>query len=150
MTDYFEKSLRENNVWHRFAEGRTKSAKEAAETTGIGISSIVKTLIFEADSSIVAVIAPAACRVSTKKLKALFNSRDAKLASPEKVLEITGYEAGAVPPFFHKSRLRTIADKKILPMEKAWAGGGTTTRLVELKISDIIRFSSAEIADIVA
>lgn len=144
----FEKFLDENKIWHRFAEGRAKSAKEASETTGVPIENIIKTLAFEAGDEIYLVIAPAISRVSTKKLKKLLNLRDTKLASPEKVKEATGYEAGEVPPVGHKHKLRAFIDKKVLDLDVAWAGGGSLTRIVELNISDIMRFAEPLIADV--
>lgn len=144
----FEAFLKENSIWHRFAEGEAKSAREASENTGVPLERIIKTLVFEAGDDFCLVIAKAENKVSTRKLKKLLGLLDTKLASPEKVKEATGYEAGAVPPIGHKKKLRIVMDKHVLEMEKAWAGGGTVTMLVELKISDIIKFAGPVVADV--
>jgi prolyl-tRNA editing enzyme YbaK/EbsC (Cys-tRNA(Pro) deacylase) len=144
----FGKFLEENSIVHRFKESRdTKSSRDAADTTGVALDSIIKTLVFEAGECCL-VIARAPDRVSTRKLKKLLGVPDAKLASPARVLEETGYEAGAVPPFGHSKKLRTILDRKVLGMEHAWAGGGTKTRIVELKIGDVMKFAAPEVADV--
>lgn len=144
----FEHFLEKNEIWHRFAESHsTKSAREAAESTGVPFENIIKTLAFETQDEVYLVIAKAVDRVSTKKLKKLLNISDTRLASPDKVKEATGYEVGAVPPIGHKN-LRIFMDEKVLDMETAWAGGGKTTRVVELKVSDIVKFSDPIIADV--
>lgn len=145
----FEHFLEKNGIWHKFAESHsTRSAKEAAEGTGVPFESIIKTLAFETADEVYLVIARATDRVSTKKLKKLLNISDTRLASPEKVKEATGYEAGAVPPIVCAKKLRILMDEKVLQMETAWAGGGKTTRVVKLKVSDIVKFSDPMIADI--
>ncbi len=143
-----EHFLEKNGIWHRFAESHsTKSAKEAADIAGVPFEKIIKTLAFEMQDEVYLVIAKAVDRVSTKKLKKLLNISDTRLASPDKVKEATGYEVGAVPPIGHKN-LRIFMDEKVLDMETAWAGGGKTNRVVELKVADVVKFSEPLIADV--
>lgn len=144
----FETFLEKNGIWHRFAEGRTRSAKEASETTGVPLDRIIKTLAFESENGIFLVIARAVDRVSTRKLKKLLHLSDTKLASPEAVKDSVGYEVGEVPPIGHENKMRTLMDEKVLDMETAWAGGGALTRIVELRVADIIRFAEPVIADV--
>lgn len=143
-----EHFLEKNNIWHQFKESHsTKSAREAADNAGVPFEKIIKTLAFETADETYLVIARAVDRVSTKKLKKLLNVSDTRLASPDKIKESTGYEVGAVPPIGH-SNLRIFMDEKVLDMQKAWAGGGKTNRVVELNIEDVIKFSQPTIADI--
>ncbi len=144
----FEYFLEKNGIWHRFAESHsTKSAREAADNAGVPFEKIIKTLAFETQDEVYLVIAKAVDRVSTKKLKKLLNISDTRLASAAKVKEATGYEVGAVPPI-GLSDLRIFMDEKVLDMQTAWAGGGKTNRIVELRIEDVIKFSQPTIADV--
>ena len=144
----FEHFLEKNGIWHQFKESHsTKSAREAADNAGVPYDKIIKTLVFETADEVYLVIARAVDRVSTRKLKKLLSVSDTRLASPDKVKESTGYEVGAVPPIGHRN-LRIFMDEKVLDMQTAWAGGGATNRVIELKIEDVIKFSQPTIADV--
>ena len=62
---HFEEFLRKNSIWHNFRESHsTRSAHEAAESTGVPFGSIIKTLVFEAQDEVYLVIARAESKVS--------------------------------------------------------------------------------------
>jgi prolyl-tRNA editing enzyme YbaK/EbsC (Cys-tRNA(Pro) deacylase) len=64
------------------------------------------------------------------------------------VLEISGYEVGAMPPFGHRQPLTTLIDPGVLKLPEAYAGGGAENALVWLAPLEILRATGAKILDL--
>ncbi len=71
-----------------------------------------------------------------------------RLAPPEVVLNLTGFAVGTVPPFGHRTQLRTLLDPRVLAFDEIFAGGGTQHSLVRLNPQDIDKITQAEIVDL--
>ncbi len=128
----------------------TPTVEAAAQAVHAENDQIVKTLVFVVQDQPLAAIACGTAPVSQRKLAARFGvgRKRVKLASAAQVLEITGYPAGAVPPFGHQTPLPTLLDPRVLEYEEVYAGGGAENALVRLKSADILHITSAEIEDL--
>ena len=94
-----------------------------------------------------------ACGISSINRRAIaeiyqVGKKRVKLASPEKVLEISGYEVGAMPPFGHRQLLTTLIDPRVLELTEAYAGGGAENALIRLNPQEIKRVTSANTVDL--
>lgn len=142
--------LRQSKIEFQFLEKRsTHHATEASMATDIPLDRIMKTLVFiNQDSKPLIAMVRADCNVSRHKLEACSHSKSVKLASDEIAEKITGYPTGGIPPVGHKKKLPVYLDQRVLSNEYAWCGGGVRTRLVKLKVQDIIRLASPKVCDI--
>jgi prolyl-tRNA editing enzyme YbaK/EbsC (Cys-tRNA(Pro) deacylase) len=101
----------------------TPTVLEAARALGVEPSDIIKSVAFESkDGTVVLVIAPGDRRIDTGQVAQLTNLERLKIASAARVLEITGYPAGGVPPIGHPESLRVLMDATLL--ERAELGSG--------------------------
>jgi prolyl-tRNA editing enzyme YbaK/EbsC (Cys-tRNA(Pro) deacylase) len=73
-----------------------------------------------------------------------------KLASPEEVRSISGYEVGAMPPFGHRQPLPTLLDCRVLDLPVVYAGGGDENAMLRLDPQEIVRISGAAVMDLCA
>jgi prolyl-tRNA editing enzyme YbaK/EbsC (Cys-tRNA(Pro) deacylase) len=73
-----------------------------------------------------------------------------KLADAAAVLAITGFRVGTVPPFGHKTRLRTLIEASVLAQPEIYGGGGGLDVLLHLAPAEIIRLTHAETVNVVA
>jgi prolyl-tRNA editing enzyme YbaK/EbsC (Cys-tRNA(Pro) deacylase) len=64
------------------------------------------------------------------------------------VLEISGYEVGAMPPFGHRRPLITLIDNRVLELPEAYAGGGAENALIRLNPQEIQRVTGAKALDL--
>jgi Cys-tRNA(Pro)/Cys-tRNA(Cys) deacylase len=64
------------------------------------------------------------------------------------VKSLTGYEAGALPPFGHRKPIRTVIDPKVMVFERVYGGGGAINALLEMDPQDIKRLTNAEVVDV--
>jgi prolyl-tRNA editing enzyme YbaK/EbsC (Cys-tRNA(Pro) deacylase) len=128
----------------------TPTVETAAQAVGTHVEQIIKSILFLADEQPVLAIA---CGLSHIQRRAIADflgvgKKRIKLASPEKVLEISGYEVGAMPPFGHRQPLKTVIDQRVLGFNDAYAGGGAENVLLHLNPQDILRATGAKVLDL--
>lgn len=130
----------------------TPTVETAARAIDAPTDRIVKSLLFLADQEPVLVIANGIARVERKLLANYLgiSPKRLKIGSLEQVLLVTGYPAGALPPFGHKQKLRTILETSVLGQAVVYAGGGGNRALMRLRVTELQRVVGAETADLMA
>jgi prolyl-tRNA editing enzyme YbaK/EbsC (Cys-tRNA(Pro) deacylase) len=88
--------------------------------------------------------------IDRRAIARLYNvgRKQVKLAEPELVQQISGYEVGAMPPFGHLEALPTLLDQRVLEHPYVFAGGGAENALVRLNPQDILRVAGAKVTDL--
>ena len=122
-----------------------KTVEQAVKATGSRPRQIIKSLLFisEKDGPIL-VIVDGESKVDLNKLAKIFGK--VRLATPEEVKQITGFEVGAVPPVGVK--VKTIVDPKVLENKFVIGGGGRIDRLSKLNPEKIVEYQKAMIVDV--
>ncbi len=145
-----EAYLQENSVWHRFIEKpETIHTADASLKTGIDLHKITKSLVVINEDKIpFLAIIPGDCKLSFNKMKNATESKKIRMATPEEAERCSGYLPGATPMVHHKLEMSVIVDKKIAKYDTVYGGGGIRTKLLEMKVSDVIRLNKAAVADI--
>jgi prolyl-tRNA editing enzyme YbaK/EbsC (Cys-tRNA(Pro) deacylase) len=128
----------------------TPTVESAALAVGTEVDQIIKSILFIADEHPVLAIA---CGLSSIQRRAIadllgIGKKRVKLATVEMVLEISGYEVGAMPPFGHRQPLNTLVDRRVLNYSDAYAGGGAENVLLHLNPQDILRVTGAQVLDL--
>lgn len=77
-------------------DGRTSA--EAAAALGVDASAVIKTLVLETDRGWAVAILAGDERLDFRATATQLGCRRVKLASPQRVRELTGYDVGGVPP----------------------------------------------------
>jgi prolyl-tRNA editing enzyme YbaK/EbsC (Cys-tRNA(Pro) deacylase) len=126
----------------------TPTVETAAQAVGAQTAQIIKSVLFllGAEQPLLAV-ASGTARIDYRLIADHCGTsrRRVKLADAAAVLRITGYPAGAVPPFGHPAPLRTLIDPLVLQQPLIYAGGGDDHALLRLHPADIRRVTSAEV-----
>jgi prolyl-tRNA editing enzyme YbaK/EbsC (Cys-tRNA(Pro) deacylase) len=128
----------------------TPTVEAAAQAVCADPEQIIKSILFMVDETPVLVIACGKSTISRRAIADLYGvgKKRVKLATPEMVLEISGYEVGAMPPFGHHQLLTTLIDSKVLHLAEAYAGGGAENALVCLNPREILRVTGAKVLDL--
>lgn len=125
------------------------TSEQAAAIRGVALRSGVKAIVFKISSgTFVMALVRGDHRVDAKKLASLLNVKNAKLASPGEVLEITGCEIGSVHPFGNLFGLDVYMDKSILENGEANFSAGLHTKSIVMSRQDMVRLINPAIADI--
>lgn len=130
-----------------FLEG-TPTAVDAANAVGASLGQIVKSLVFDCDGQPVVALVPGDRRADPRKVAAAAGAEKAKVAGPDRVLEVTGFEAGAVAPFPLPQVDRVFMDPRLLRHERVWIGAGSRRHMASLPPSEFVRLSRARPADV--
>ncbi len=128
----------------------TPTVETAAQALGVGTEQVAKSLLFLVDGRPYLVIGYGTGRVDVKKIAAHFGvaRKRVKLADAGTVLAITGYLAGAVPPFGHKQPLPTLLDPGILSLPALYAGGGDLNAMLRIAPAELQRVTAAQIVPV--
>jgi prolyl-tRNA editing enzyme YbaK/EbsC (Cys-tRNA(Pro) deacylase) len=130
-----------------FAVG-TPTAVDAANAVGCSLAQIVKSLVLDCDGRPVVALVPGDRRGDPAKIAAAVGAARAKVAGPDRVLEVTGFEAGAVAPFPLPQVDRVLIDPRLLRYDILWIGAGSQRHLASLPPSELVRLSRAETVDV--
>jgi prolyl-tRNA editing enzyme YbaK/EbsC (Cys-tRNA(Pro) deacylase) len=127
----------------------TPTAEDAAEAAGADLAQIVKSMVFVCDGAPVVALVPGDRRADREKIAAAVGGTRARVATPEEVLEATGFEAGAVAPFPLPSVRHVFIDQTLLAHEHVWIGAGSPNHLARLRPADLAQLAKARQMDAV-
>jgi Cys-tRNA(Pro) deacylase len=128
-------------------EEDTPTVPDAARALGVEEEQVIKSLVFLVDGQATLVIANGARKVEDRKVARHFGvgRKRAKMARPEQALDITGYVVGAMPPFGHQIRLRTVVDPDVIAQLEIFGGGGEINAMLRLTPEELLRVTGAQI-----
>ena len=115
----------------------SKTAQLAADALGVPVEEVVKSLVFLLDDRPCMALVTGDATVDTEALARAAGADRVKLARGQEVLELTGYQPGAVPPCALDSGLPVIADPRVFAQDVVYCGGGTTTTMLKIRSADL-------------
>jgi len=147
-----EEFLTRKGLWHRFLEkAETVHTKDAAQAAGIGLSRVTKNLVSAtAEGGYALLVLPGDRRVNLTEAAKALGTRSVRLVPFEKAESISGYPPGGTPTVGHRTPMRVVFDSCLLGYKTFYCGGGTRTRLVELKTREVLEATKAIVAEICA
>ena len=131
----------------RFPEG-TKTAQDAANTIGVSLGQIVKSLVFAVDGEIVMAFVSGANQLDEKKLAQAAGGLKCSRVDADAVREATGFPIGGVPPFGHSTQLRVFVDPDLLQYDEVWAAAGTWNDNFGANPNDIVRVAGGVVTEL--
>ena len=145
-----ETRLKSSGVWYRFLDKQeTVHTADASRATEIDLNRITKNLVCRTtDGRYALLVIPGDRRVSLQRAAQALNTSNVQLLNFREAEEVSGYPPGGTPSVCHKTRLEVVIDKPVLSHETLFCGGGTRTKLLELRTEDVLRLSQAISADI--
>jgi prolyl-tRNA editing enzyme YbaK/EbsC (Cys-tRNA(Pro) deacylase) len=105
------------DVTVRMLPGSARTAVQAAESIGVQVGQIVKSLVFLRDQDPVLVLCAGDRRVDADRL-GLVSAR------ADRVRELTGFAIGGIPPLGHAQPLPTLIDASLRRFDVVWAAAG--------------------------
>ncbi|MFA4668934.1 YbaK/EbsC family protein [Pyrococcus kukulkanii] len=121
-----------------------KTVAQAVKATGVSPRQVIKSLVLISKRGPILAIVDGESKVSLEKVKQHFG--EVRLATPEEVREITGFEVGGVPPV--GINIKTVVDSRVLENEFVIGGGGRIDKLCKLDPRKIVEYQKAEIIEI--
>ncbi len=126
-----------------------RSLEQAAAERSLAPDQIVRSLLFRLDSeAYVLVLAAGPKQVSWPALRRALGVTRLTTATPEEVVQVTGYHPGTVSPLGLRRSVRILADRRLLRQNRVSIGAGIPNAGVELPTADLIRLTGAELVDL--
>jgi prolyl-tRNA editing enzyme YbaK/EbsC (Cys-tRNA(Pro) deacylase) len=128
----------------------TPTVEIAAQALGVRVDQIVKSILFLVRGQPVLAITCGTAYIDRRAIATYYGMghKRIKLASPEEVRSISGYEVGAMPPFGHRQPLPTLLDRHVLDLPEVYAGGGEENAMLRLNPQEIPNATTAVIMDL--
>ncbi|MFN3737721.1 YbaK/EbsC family protein [Hydrogenophaga sp.] len=129
-----------------------RTAQQAADTLGVALGQIAKSIIFrrKSDERAVLVVTSGDLRVDEKKVQAIVCAEGGKLgrADAEFVKAKTGFSIGGVSPLAHAEEPVTLIDERLFRFDVVWAAAGHPHAVFPLTPDQLQRYTGAPVADV--
>ncbi|HET6313964.1 MAG TPA: YbaK/EbsC family protein [Chloroflexia bacterium] len=134
----------------RFPATTEKGAANVAHALGYRERQMVKTLIFEIDTGEkVLVMLGGDQNAISGHLKKALGSRNIRLASPEVVLDTTGYVIGSIPPFhWQPEGFRSFIDAALMQEPVLGVGAGRWGEEIIITPDLLVQVSRAQVVNL--
>ena len=110
---------------------------QTARELGVDEHSVIKTLIFKADSSLICVLMHGDKEASTKELSRLINVKKIDPADEKTSMNTTGYQFGGTSPFGHRREIPVYIEESIMALESIYINGGKRGFIIKMNPTDI-------------
>ena len=152
MSDHDEnlkRYMQEKNISaeHLVFDESTRSVAEAAKAAGVTPQDFVKNIcMIASDGSLIVGIVKGEDRVSTSRVAKFLDVAEVRIATPEEILERTGYPCGGTPSYGYPARF--LIDERVLQKEIIYTGGGSVNSLVRIRSTDLLRANGGQVVRI--
>lgn len=126
----------------------THNSELAAQTLGVKVGQIAKTILLLVDESPVIVVISGDKRVDFKKVKALRGGKRVRLGGPEDVVAHTGFKVGAVSPVALPDGIPVYQDLSLRRFERIYPAAGETNNMFVSTPDELLSLTSAREMDL--
>lgn len=120
------------------------SVAEAARAVNASPQELVKNIcLLDSEGGLITAIVKGEDRVSVSRIAKTLQREGLRLATPEEILEKTGYPCGGTPSFGYQAMF--LIDPKVMERELVFTGGGSETSLVKIRTEELVRANQGTI-----
>jgi Cys-tRNA(Pro) deacylase len=117
-----------------------RSLEQAAEERNQSREQIIRSILFRlGEGEFVMVLMPGGSQVSWRNLRQFLGRSRVSMASTNEVIQVTGYDLGAVSPFGLPTPLRILVDEGICKFENISLGSGVRNIAIMMRCDDLLR-----------
>ncbi len=129
----------------------TRTAEEAASQCGCGVAQIVKSLVFQGETSgrLYLFLVSGVNQLDLAKAAALAGE-PLKRADPRHIRDETGFAIGGVSPIGHRIAIPAFADETLLGFDRVWAAAGAHDAVFAAEPKALVAAAKAQAAKLAA
>lgn len=121
---------------------------EAAQVLGVPPEQVFKTLLTLVDGVLTVAVVPVTGQLDLKALASAVGGKKAAMAPKPDAERATGYVVGGISPLGQRSAHPTVIDETVWLFDTVFVSGGRRGLDVELAPDDLVRLTSATVADV--
>ena len=129
-------------------DSSARTALEAASSLDCDVGAIVKSLLFRTENTFTLFLVSGDKKASLNKIKKTLNIKDASMASPDDVKNITGYTIGGVSPVGHLNKIEILIDHSLARFKNLYAAAGHPNCVFKTNFDDLKKITKGSIEDI--
>ena len=129
-------------------DSSARTALEAASSLDCDVGAIVKSLLFRTENTFTLFLVSGDKKASLNKIKKTLNIKDASMASPDDVKNITGYTIGGVSPVGHLNKIEILIDHSLARFKNLYAAAGHPNCVFKTNFDDLKKITNGSIEDI--
>lgn len=129
-------------------DSSTHTSELAAQTLGVTVGQIAKTLVFVADGEPVLVVTCGDVKVNTKLLAKQVGCKKIRFADSQTVAEQTGFPPGGVSPVGLLRELPVYVDQSLYEYDVVYAAAGTANSALPVTPDRLRQVTGAQIVDV--
>ncbi|WP_246615498.1 aminoacyl-tRNA deacylase [Clostridium thailandense] len=144
-----KKYMMENNIdaEQYIYESTCHTVEEAASAANASPKEIVKSIcLIDNGGNLIVGIVRGEDRVSTSRVAKALNIETPKIATPEEILDKTGYICGGVPSFGYEGIF--LIDPKVMENDLIYTGGGSPYSLTKISTKILQQINKGQIVRI--
>ncbi len=141
-----KKFMHQNNIKgeHLTFSQSCHSVEEAARAIhGVPEDFIKSICMIDKNGNVIVAIVRGDHRASTSRVAKALTIERPRIATPEEILEKTGYPSGGVPPFGFDAVF--LIDSKVMETETVYGGGGSENSLIKISTKELQRVNNGRI-----
>lgn len=131
-----------------FFDKSTENSLKASETLGVAQGQIAKSILFLVDGMPLLIVISGDKKVDEKKIKKIKSAKKVRMARPEEVYEITGFEVGGVSPVGHKSKLEVYIDESLKRYDEIYPAAGESNNMFPTNFSELIELTNGIVVNV--
>lgn len=129
---------------HLFFEQSCHSVAEAARAVNALPEDFVKNIcLLDSAGYLITAIVKGEDRVSVSRTARALQREGLRLATPEEILEKTGYPCGGTPSFGYQALF--LIDPRVMERAIVFTGGGSETSLIKIRTAELARANQGKI-----
>ena len=142
--------LLERGVAHEIVQlpALSGTARHAAALLGVSPQEVVKSVLLDTDGGPVVCLVPGDRRVDPAGLAAALGCAEPVPCAAPRVVSVTGYRPGALPPCGLDGDLPVVADPAVFDLPVVYCGGGATTTMLKIRSADLRAMLAPRVAAI--
>lgn len=127
----------------------TRTSEEAAQQCGCSVAQIMKSLIFQGETTeqLYLFLLQGSSRLSLAKAEDLTGEK-LKRADPRLIRDRTGFAIGGVSPIGHTAPVPAFAEEALLKHDAVWAAAGAHDAVFRAEPGKLLAVAKATVADI--
>jgi prolyl-tRNA editing enzyme YbaK/EbsC (Cys-tRNA(Pro) deacylase) len=144
--------LLEQGVAHEIVHlpALSSTARRTAALLGVPLREVVTCVLLDTERGPVVCLVPGDAHVDRALVRAELGCDHVTPVTADRVVALTGYRPGALPPCGLAADLPTVADAAVFELPVVYCGGGTTTTVVKLRSADLRDALGVRVAAIAA
>lgn len=128
-------------------DASTATSEMAAQALGVEVGQIAKTLVFKGKRDYVMVVAAGDVKIDHRKLREVVGSKT-RMATPDEVLQLTGYPIGGVCAVDLKNPVRILLDESLARFPVVYSAAGSPNSALPVNLEQLRQITGGEIVSV--